>query len=364
MCCAWQAAVIICHTCVVSLCQGTRSDNTWTCKNEVERAQAPTNEYPISTRKHAATQVSGGCRFHCLTDTRRSHSTLWNTSKPRHTRMSGFEPREVNHKVQDTDSVRRRPKCRRKPNRRVEKSFFQRPTGGGADKFVLRVSNPTPLLEVGKALREYMDFTRSQGLRLPTAADDRLIASYLCFLHAREPARIPWKPKVNLGPSITQSQHKNTSTHEAAHHSPPTAFCALLWGVKITTSTLGTEPNAPEHWNMILPDCGAIIRKQHFARHFIIDQFREPVRPSNTRPEISGQSKASHTTALRFTKHPSTRDPRPISANPSLEPLEEFEIGGFCAPAELAVRECDILASMLNIPSVIVPDRCSPPTVN
>ena len=40
----------------------------------------------------------------------------------------------------------------------------------GADNFVLRVSKPTPLLEDGKAPREYMDITRSHGLRLPTAS--------------------------------------------------------------------------------------------------------------------------------------------------------------------------------------------------
>ena len=61
-----------------------------------------------------------------------------------------------------------------------------------------RMSNPTPLLEAGKALEELMDIARSHGLRLPTAAHDRLMASYLCFLHAREPAEIPWKPKVHL----------------------------------------------------------------------------------------------------------------------------------------------------------------------
>ena len=54
--------------------------------------------------------------------------------------------------------------------------------GGGADKFVLRVSNPTLFLEAREAPREYMDITRSHGLRLPTAAHDRLIASYLLFL--------------------------------------------------------------------------------------------------------------------------------------------------------------------------------------
>ena len=35
------------------------------------------------------------------------------------------------------------------------------------EKHKARMSNPTPLLQAGKALREYMDITRSQGLRLP-----------------------------------------------------------------------------------------------------------------------------------------------------------------------------------------------------
>ena len=43
------------------------------------------------------------------------------------------------------------------------------------------------------------------GLRLPTAAHDCLIASYLCFLHAREPAGIPWKPKVHLAVHLVLS---------------------------------------------------------------------------------------------------------------------------------------------------------------
>ena len=63
------------------------------------------------------------------------------------------------------------------------------------EKHKARMSNSTPLLEAGKSLREYMDITRSHGLRLPTAAHDRLIASYLCFLHAREPAVIHGNPK-------------------------------------------------------------------------------------------------------------------------------------------------------------------------
>ena len=62
---------------------------------------------------------------------------------------------------------------------------------------LLRVSNPTPLLEAGKAHKEYMDITRSDGLRLPPAAHVRLIASYRCFLHAHAPAGIPWKPKLH-----------------------------------------------------------------------------------------------------------------------------------------------------------------------
>ena len=32
-------------------------------------------------------------------------------------------------------------------------------------KYKARASNPTPLLEAGEALREYMDITRSYGLR-------------------------------------------------------------------------------------------------------------------------------------------------------------------------------------------------------
>ena len=43
-----------------------------------------------------------------------------------------------------------------------------------------------------------MAITRSHRLRLPVAAHDRLIASYLCFLRARKPAGIPWKPNVHL----------------------------------------------------------------------------------------------------------------------------------------------------------------------
>ena len=54
-------------------------------------------------------------------------------------------------------------------------------------------------------LREYMAITRSHGLRLPTAAHDRLIASYLCFLRAREPAGIPRKPKVHLAVHLVLS---------------------------------------------------------------------------------------------------------------------------------------------------------------
>ena len=68
-----------------------------------------------------------------------------------------------------------------------------------------RTTNPTPLLEAGKAPRDYMDITRSHGLRLPTAAYDRLIASYLCFLHAREPAWMQWKPKVHLAVHLVLS---------------------------------------------------------------------------------------------------------------------------------------------------------------
>ena len=60
------------------------------------------------------------------------------------------------------------------------------------------MSNPTPLLGTGKALKEHMEFTRLQGLRLPTAAHDRLIASCFCFLHARELTGTPWKPEVRL----------------------------------------------------------------------------------------------------------------------------------------------------------------------
>ena len=50
-----------------------------------------------------------------------------------------------------------------------------------------------------------MDITRSHGLRLPIAAQDRLIASNFCFLHARETAGIPWKPKVRLAVHLVLS---------------------------------------------------------------------------------------------------------------------------------------------------------------
>ena len=65
-----------------------------------------------------------------------------------------------------------------------------------------RMSIPTPLLEAGKAPGDYMDITRSHGLRLP---NDRLIASYLCFLHARERAGIQWKPEVHLAVHVVLS---------------------------------------------------------------------------------------------------------------------------------------------------------------
>ena len=66
----------------------------------------------------------------------------------------------------------------------------------------MRMSNPTPLLEAGKALREYTDITRSHGLRLPTAAHDSLIASYLRFLHAREPAGSHGNPRPTCLPTL------------------------------------------------------------------------------------------------------------------------------------------------------------------
>ena len=53
-------------------------------------------------------------------------------------------------------------------------------------KYKARASDPIPLLEAGEALKEYMDITRSHGVAFPTAAHDRLIATYLCFLHVRD----------------------------------------------------------------------------------------------------------------------------------------------------------------------------------
>ena len=67
----------------------------------------------------------------------------------------------------------------------MEKSLFQRSTGRGADKLVSLLS--------------------THGLRLPTAAHGRLVASYLCFLHAHEPAGIPWKPKILLAVNLVLS---------------------------------------------------------------------------------------------------------------------------------------------------------------
>ena len=40
------------------------------------------------------------------------------------------------------------------------------------EKQKARMSNPTPLLEAGKALRKYMDITRSHGLRLTTIPEE------------------------------------------------------------------------------------------------------------------------------------------------------------------------------------------------
>ena len=51
------------------------------------------------------------------------------------------------------------------------------------------MSNPTPLLEAVKALREHMDITRSHGLRLPT------IASYLCSCRPVNPRGSHGNPK-------------------------------------------------------------------------------------------------------------------------------------------------------------------------
>ena len=64
---------------------------------------------------------------------------------------------------------------------------------------------PAPLRKSDKALKEFLDITRSHGLRLPTADHGRLVALCLCFLHAREPAGIPWKPKVLLAVHLVLS---------------------------------------------------------------------------------------------------------------------------------------------------------------
>ena len=73
--------------------------------------------------------------------------------------------------------------------------------------------DPTPLLEAGKVLKEYMDITRSHGLRLLNSAHDRLIASYRCFLHAREPVGITWKPKVHLAFHLVLSAGRLGNPH-------------------------------------------------------------------------------------------------------------------------------------------------------
>ena len=39
----------------------------------------------------------------------------------------------------------------------------------------------------------------------PTADHDRLIATYLCFLHVRDPMGIPWKPQVHLAVHLVLS---------------------------------------------------------------------------------------------------------------------------------------------------------------
>ena len=72
---------------------------------------------------------------------------------------------------------------------------------GMIEKHKARMSNPTPLLEAGKALREYMDITRSHGLRLPTAAHDRLS---------------PRTP-VSCTPVNPRGSHGNPKVHLAVH---------------------------------------------------------------------------------------------------------------------------------------------------
>ena len=100
------------------------------------------------------------------------------------------------------------------------------------EKHKARMSNPTRCLKLVKLSgREYMDITRSHGLRLPTAAGsattgsragfershDRLIASYLCFLHAREPGNptFTWLSTLCCllgGSATTGGPHKKSNT--------------------------------------------------------------------------------------------------------------------------------------------------------
>ena len=66
-----------------------------------------------------------------------------------------------------------------------------------------------------------MDITRFHGLCLPAAAHDRLIASYLCFLHAREPAGDPVATKGPLS-------------------CPPCVVCRAVWQSIIIHNSIRT----------------------------------------------------------------------------------------------------------------------------